>query len=200
MLTPELLKLPLSQESHVNSEILCRSDMTMDKPENAYVQQHSTQVFSFFNGFCNNPELETPAPQPTNGGQPNSPDTISDDKEKPETPTHTPYCRNPDDKPPDNQPSGLNGPGGPGGPRGPNNGPNEQDFLQEFMNLLCGVFTMLNNPRPNPICTKVKEPDAFDAFATDASKVNYAIFFLSSTALNWFEPDILHPNLWNPLA
>ncbi len=38
------------------------------------------------------------------------------------------------------------------------------------------------------------------AFVADASKVNYAISFLSSTALDWFEPDILHPNLWNLLA
>ncbi len=35
------------------------------------------------------------------------------------------------------------------------------------------------------------------AFVADASKVNYAISFLSSTALNWFEPDILHPNPQN---
>ncbi|SJL06730.1 uncharacterized protein ARMOST_10072 [Armillaria ostoyae] len=82
---------------------------------------------------------------------------------------------------------------------------------------------MLNNPQPNTIHTKVKEPDTFDdldpqklkafivflqlnfnnrpaAFATDASKVNYAISFLSSTALDWFEPDILHLNLQNLLA
>ncbi|SJL07237.1 uncharacterized protein ARMOST_10580 [Armillaria ostoyae] len=82
---------------------------------------------------------------------------------------------------------------------------------------------MLNNPRPNTVRTKVKEPDTFDgldpwklkafivslqlnfndrptAFATDASKVNYAISFLSGTTLDWFEPDILHPNLQNPPA
>ncbi len=54
-------------------------------------------------------------------------------------------------------------PGGPGGPGGPgNNPPNEQDFLREFMNLLRGVSTSLNNPRPNNILTKVKEPDTFD--------------------------------------
>ncbi|SJL03645.1 uncharacterized protein ARMOST_07002 [Armillaria ostoyae] len=34
----------------------------------------------------------------------------------------------------------------------------------------------------------------------DASKVNYAISFLSSTALDWFEPDILRPNPQNPPA
>ncbi len=34
----------------------------------------------------------------------------------------------------------------------------------------------------------------------DANKVNYTISFLSGTALNWFEPDILCPNLWNPPA
>ncbi|SJL08314.1 uncharacterized protein ARMOST_11677 [Armillaria ostoyae] len=82
---------------------------------------------------------------------------------------------------------------------------------------------MLNNPQPNLIYTKVKESDTFDssdpqklkafiislqlnfndrlaAFATDASKVNYAISFLSGTALDWFKPDILHPNLQNLLA
>ncbi|SJL06592.1 uncharacterized protein ARMOST_09934 [Armillaria ostoyae] len=108
------------------------------------------------------------------------------------------------------RPNGPGGPGGPGGPNGPghpNNLPNKQDFLQEFMNLLHGI----------------KEPDTFDgsdpqklkafivslqlnfndrpmAFTTDASKVNYAISFLSGTALDWFEPDILCPNLWNPPA
>ncbi len=91
------------------------------------------------------------------------------------------------------------------------------------MNLLCGVSTLLNNPRPNNIHTKVKEPDTFDgsdpqklkafivslqlnfndrptAFAVDANKVNYTISFLSGTTLDWFEPDILRPNLQNPLA
>ncbi len=85
------------------------------------------------------------------------------------------------------------------------------------MNLLHRVSTSLNNPRPNNIRTKVKEPDTFDgsnpwklkafivslqlnfndrptAFAVDANKVNYTIFFLSGTALDWFEPDILRPN------
>ncbi len=88
------------------------------------------------------------------------------------------------------------------------------------MNLLHRVSTSLNNPRPNNIRTKVKEPDTSNgsdpwklktfivslqlnfndrpsAFAADANKVNYAISFLSGTALNWFEPDILCPNLWN---
>ena len=91
------------------------------------------------------------------------------------------------------------------------------------MNLLHGVSTSLNNPRPNNIRTKVKEPDTFDgsnpwklkafivslqlnfndrptAFVADANKVNYAISFLSGTALDWFEPDILHPNPQNPPA
>ncbi len=45
MLTPELLELPLSQESHVNSEILRRSDVTMAKPEPTRIRQHSTQAF-----------------------------------------------------------------------------------------------------------------------------------------------------------
>ncbi len=31
----------------------------------------------------------------------------------------------------------------------------------------------------------------------DTSKVNYTISFLSSTALDWFEPDILYSNPWN---
>ncbi|KAK0447953.1 hypothetical protein EV421DRAFT_1900609 [Armillaria borealis] len=125
------------------------------------------QWTSFFDGFCNDPEPETPALQPTNGGQPESPDTVSSNEEEPETPTHTAHHRNLDDDPPDNQsgrlngprdpgrpggpggpggPSGLSGPNGPGGPGGPNNGLNEQDFLQEFMNLLHSVSTMLNNP------------------------------------------------------
>ncbi len=123
-----------------------------------------------------------------------------------------------------NEPGGPGGSGGPGGPNSPggpggpgNNPPNEQDILQEFMNLLHRVSTSLNNSWPNNIHTKVKEPDTFDgsnpqklkafivslqlnfndrptAFAADVSKVNYTISFLSSTTLNWFEPDILCPN------
>ncbi|KAK0429534.1 hypothetical protein EV421DRAFT_1948353 [Armillaria borealis] len=109
----------------------------------------------------------------------------SDDEENPETPTHTPHCCNPDDDPPDDQPDGLNGPGGPNGPSRPsghNNQPNNQDLwkLKAFI-----VSLQLNfNDRPT-------------AFAMDASKVNYAISFLSGTALDWFKPDILQPNLWN---
>ncbi|KAK0429523.1 hypothetical protein EV421DRAFT_1914608 [Armillaria borealis] len=163
--------------------------------------------------------------KPTNGGQLDSLDTISDDEEEPKTPTHTLHHCNLDNNPSDNQPDNPNslrgpgrpigpgGPGGPGGPNdpggpgGPNNGPNKQDFLQEFMNLLRRVSTMLNNPQPNPVHTKVKEPDTFDgsdlqklkafivslqlnfndrptAFTMDASKVNYTISFLSGTALN----------------
>ncbi len=152
------------------------------------------------------------------------------------TPTHATNQCNHGDKDDDSQLGSPNKPGGPGGPNGPggsggpgspggpgrprNNPPNEQDVLQEFMNLLRGVSTSLNNPQPNNIHTKVKEPDTFDgsdpwklkafivslqlnvndrptAFVADASKVNYAISFLSGTALDWFEPDILHPNPWN---
>ncbi|KAK0231646.1 hypothetical protein EDD85DRAFT_793314 [Armillaria nabsnona] len=45
MLTLDLLELPLLQESHINSEILCRSDVTMAKPQKMHVQHHSAQVF-----------------------------------------------------------------------------------------------------------------------------------------------------------
>ncbi len=38
------------------------------------------------------------------------------------------------------------------------------------------------------------------AFVVEANKVNYAISFLSGTALDWFEPDILHSNPRNPPA
>ncbi len=88
------------------------------------------------------------------------------------------------------------------------------------MNLLRGVSTLLNNPRPNNVRTKVKEPDNFNgsdpwklkasivslqlnfndrptAFVVDANKVNYAISFLSGTTLDWFEPDILRLNPLN---
>ncbi|KAK0235065.1 hypothetical protein EDD85DRAFT_791962 [Armillaria nabsnona] len=45
MLTPDLLELPLSQESHINSEILCRFDVTMAKPQKTHVWHHSAQAF-----------------------------------------------------------------------------------------------------------------------------------------------------------
>ncbi len=45
MLTPDLLELPLSQESHINSEILHRSDVTMAKPQKTHVRHHSAQAF-----------------------------------------------------------------------------------------------------------------------------------------------------------
>ncbi len=199
---------------------------------------------SIFDGYQEDPNPHTPASQPTsNGGQPATVES-DDSRSETNTPTHATNRHDhgdDDDSQPDspneprglggpNRPGGPSGPGGPGGPNGPgspggpgNNPPNKQDFLWEFINLLCGVSTLLNNPRPNNIRTKVKEPDTFDgsdpwklkafivslqlnfndrstAFAVDASKVNYAISFLSGTALDWFEPDILCPNLWNPPA
>ena len=77
----------------------------------------------------------------------------------------------------------------------------------EFVNLLYGLSNQVNNPSPWPVCTKVKEPDVFDgsdpqklkasivslqlnfndrpdAFCADTAKVNCAISFLSSVALN----------------
>ncbi|KAK0445822.1 hypothetical protein EV421DRAFT_1902188 [Armillaria borealis] len=45
MLTPKSLELPLSQESHVNSEISHRSDMTMAQPETMHVRPQATQAF-----------------------------------------------------------------------------------------------------------------------------------------------------------
>ncbi|PBK73759.1 hypothetical protein ARMSODRAFT_1015303 [Armillaria solidipes] len=181
--------------------------------------------------FTYPPDAEE-APQPTNNRQSDFLDTEDEEEEETDTPTHTPHHCNPEDDPPNNQPGGLNGLGGsgapggpnsPGGPGGPNNCPNKQDFLWEFMTLLCRVSTTLNIPRPNTIRTKVKEPGTFDgsdpqklkafivslqlnfndrliAFAMDASKVNYTISFLSGTALDWFKPHILCPNLWNLLA
>ncbi|SJL04329.1 uncharacterized protein ARMOST_07695 [Armillaria ostoyae] len=238
---------PSCRETYTHSNFTARHSNLNSETPNLFNSPRGTshhRQTGIFNRYHNDPALETPAPQPTNGGQSDSPDTEDDDEEEPETPTHTPHHRNLDDDPSDNQPGSPNGPGGPGGPGGPNgpggpggpggpngpgspgrpnNLPNEQDFLREFMNLLRGVSTTLNNPRPNTVCTKVKEPDTFDgsdpwklkafivslqlnfndrptAFATDASKVNYTISFLSSTTLDWFEPDILRPNVQNPLA
>ncbi|SJL00831.1 uncharacterized protein ARMOST_04145 [Armillaria ostoyae] len=235
---------PSRRETYTHSNFTAQHSNLNSETPNLFNSPRGTshhRQTGIFDRYRNDPAPETPAPQPTNGGRADSLDTEDDDEEEPETPTHTPHRRNPDDNPPDNQPGGPNGPGGPGGPNGPggpggpggpngpsgpgspNNLPNEQDFLREFMNLLCGVSTTLNNPQPNTVRTKVKEPDAFDgsdpwklkafivslqlnfndrptAFATDASKVNYAISFLSGTALDWFEPDILRPNLWNPPA
>ena len=95
--------------------------------------------------------------------------------------------------------------------------------MLEFLNLLCGLSNQVNNPSLRPVHMKVKEPNVFDgldlqklkafivslqlnfndrlnAFCTDTAKVNYAISFLSGVALDWFEPDILHPNHTNPPA
>ncbi|SJL14287.1 uncharacterized protein ARMOST_17743 [Armillaria ostoyae] len=181
---------PSHRETYTHSNFTARHSNLNSKTPNLFNSPRGTshhRQTGIFNRYRNDPAPETPAPQPTNGGRSDSPDTEDDDKEEPETPTHTPHRRNPDEDPPDNQPGGLNGPGGPGGPNGPNgpgdpggpgepngpggpnNLPNEQDFLPT-------------------------------AFAMDASKVNYAISFLSGTALDWFEPDILCPNLRNPPA
>ncbi len=91
----------------------------------------------------------------------------SDDfRSETDTPTHTTNWHNHGDEDDDSQlgspndpkrPGGPNGPGGPGGLGRPgNNPPNEQDFLQEFMNLLRRISILLNNPQPNNIHTKVK--------------------------------------------
>ncbi|SJK99880.1 uncharacterized protein ARMOST_03191 [Armillaria ostoyae] len=153
-----------------------------------------------FDGYRKYSVPETLASQPTNRGRSDSLDTKDDDKEEPKTPTHTPHRHDPDDDPSDNQPDGLRGPGGPGGPDGPDgpNGPGSPGGLN--------------------LRTKVKKPDTFNsldlqklkafivslqlnfndrpvAFAIDASKVNYTIFFLSGTTLDWFESDILCLNL-----
>ena len=104
-----------------------------------------------------------------------------------------------------------------------NRGNDDACLMIAFINLLHGMSNQVNNPSLWPVHTKVKEPDVFDgldlqklkafivsfqlnfnnrpnAFCMEASKVNYAISFLSSMALDWFEPDILHPNHTNPPA
>ncbi|SJL03621.1 uncharacterized protein ARMOST_06978 [Armillaria ostoyae] len=168
------------------------------------------QWTGLFDRYCDDLVPETPAPQPMSDGQSDSLNTEDDDEEEPKTPTHTPHHCNPDDNPPDNQPSDPNGPRGPGGPGGlgdpggPNNHPNKQDFLREFMNLLHGVKepntfngSDLRKLKAFIISLQLNFNDRPMAFTMDASKVDYTISFLSSTALNWFEPDILCPNLWN---
>ncbi len=203
------------------------------------------QRTGIFERYREDLDPHTLAPQPIpNGGQANEPEP-DDSGNDTDTPTHPPDQHNQGNDESDsepgspNSPNGPRGPGSPGspgrpggpgspgssnGPGGPgNNPPNEQDILWEFMNLLHRVSTLLNNPWPNNIHTKVKEPDTFDgsnpwklkafivslqlnfddrptAFVVDANKVNYAISFLSGTALDWFEPDILCPNPWNPPA
>ncbi|KAK0430143.1 hypothetical protein EV421DRAFT_1913286 [Armillaria borealis] len=81
-----------------HSNINCRTPNLFNSPRGT---SHHQQT-GIFDRYCNDPVPETPAPQLMNGGQPDSLDTISDDEEEPETPTHTPHWRNPDDDPPDN--------------------------------------------------------------------------------------------------
>ncbi|PBK75365.1 hypothetical protein ARMSODRAFT_1012811 [Armillaria solidipes] len=129
---------PSHRETYTHSNFTARHSNRNPKTPNLFNTPRGTshhQRTGIFDGYRDDPVPETPAPQPMNGGQSDSPDTVSDDEEEPETPIHTPHHHNPDDDPPDNQPGGPNGSGGPGGPNGPggpggpNNGPNEQDFL-----------------------------------------------------------------------
>ncbi len=121
---------------------------------------------SIFKRYREDPDPHTPAPQPTpNRGQSNKLEP-NDSRNSTDTPTHPPDWHNQGNDGSNSEPGSPNGPNGPRGPGSPgrpgNNPPNEQDILQEFMNLLRGVSTSLNNPQPNNIRTKVKEPDTFD--------------------------------------
>ncbi|SJL04354.1 uncharacterized protein ARMOST_07720 [Armillaria ostoyae] len=201
---------PSHRETYIYSNFTTRHSNLNSKTPNLFNTPRGTshhQRTGLFDRYHNDPVPETLAPQSTNGGQSDSPDTVSDDKEESETPTHTPHHCNPDNNPPDNQPGGPNGPRGPGGPggpdgpggpsgpggpnglgspRGPNNGSNERDFLLDPWKLKAFIVSLQLNFNDRPT-----------AFATDASKVNYTISFLSGTTLDWFKPDILQPNLRN---
>jgi hypothetical protein len=91
-----------------------------------------------------------------------------------------------------------------------------------FLHAMESITNVMTAPA-KPARTKVREPDTFDgsdvtklrpflvqcrlnfidrpsAFASDETKVNYALSFLKGTALNWFEPYLLEGgNLPPPL-
>ncbi|KAK0430226.1 hypothetical protein EV421DRAFT_1913223 [Armillaria borealis] len=123
---------PSHRETYTHSNFTAQHSNISSVTPNLFNSPRGTshhQQTGIFDRYRNDLVPETLAPQPTNGGQPDSLDTISDDEKDPETPTHTPHHRNPDADPPDDPPGGPNSPRGPGGLGGPNNGPNEQEFL-----------------------------------------------------------------------
>ena len=123
-------------------------------------------------------------------------------------------------------------PGDPGGPGGPFNPPDDvnaamKDFYISLRDSLTGLGTAIGNLKSDGSDsgkTKVKDPEPFDGsdprklktflvslslvfidrpnYFTEQRKVNYTLSYLTSSAREWFEPDILDPNLnalpaWN---
>ncbi|KAJ3792606.1 hypothetical protein GGU11DRAFT_749820 [Lentinula aff. detonsa] len=101
------------------------------------------------------------------------------------------------------------GPGGPGGPGGSND--------RESIDGLKGVLAGMSTKKTEPGKTIVKNPDAFNGseprklknflvslslvfldypeYFTEQQKINYTISYLSGMAREWFEPDILNPDI-----
>ncbi|KAF5363054.1 hypothetical protein D9758_012643 [Tetrapyrgos nigripes] len=124
-------------------------------------------------------------------------------------------------------PDGGGGSGGGGDPSSDdddNDDDDENHPAQQFVAALESFNFILEKLAPGSSSnekTEVKKPDTFDgtdprklcpfliqlqinlqnhpnAYTTDAAKISFALSYLSGSALEFFEPDILNPNPFNP--
>jgi hypothetical protein len=127
------------------------------------------------------------------------------------------------DPPGGGPPSGGPGGSGPGGgPSGGDDVPDEEkDMFKQMLIDAVGSLQAIANKDGGGSGIKMKEPDTFDgsnpvklrtflvfltlhfsarpkSFKEEASKIMFALSYLRGTALQYFEPDILAPDLNNP--